>query len=113
MPVDMRWLQTYLYCVAPPALRLGSVLSILAVFTAVRAGVTHIPYGQTGRCSYVAVLMVGTLLTAVPLVYGELACLLPSLMLDGVEARILLFAETQIYRYLHYSRDTTTMYLSP
>ena len=32
--------------------------------------VTHIPYGQTGRCSYVAVLMVGTLLTAVLLFYG-------------------------------------------
>ena len=66
----------------------------------VRAGVSRIPYGQSRRCSYVAVLVDGTLRTAVLLLYGQLEWLLPSLMLDGAEVHVLLFAETQIYRYL-------------
>ena len=78
----------------------GQCCPYLAAFTAVRAGVTPIPCGQTGRCSYAAVLVDGTLLAAVLLLHGELAWLLPSPMLHGVEAHILLFAETQIYRYL-------------
>ena len=70
LPVLVRWVQTYLYCVAPPALRLGSVLPIFGPFYCGpfycgRAGVTRIPCGQTGRCSYVAVLVDGALLTAV------------------------------------------------
>ena len=32
LPVLVRWVQTYLYCVAPPALRLGSVLLIFGPF---------------------------------------------------------------------------------
>ena len=44
---------------------LGQCCPFLAAFTAVRAGVTRIPYGQTGGCSYVAILVDGTLLTAV------------------------------------------------
>ena len=32
MHVQMRWVQTYLYCAAPPALRLGSVLPIFGCF---------------------------------------------------------------------------------
>ena len=56
-------------CPPPPALRLGSVLPILAPYTAVRACVTRIPYGQTGRCSYVAVLADDTLLAAVLLLF--------------------------------------------
>ena len=107
MPVLMRWVQTYLYCVAPPARRLESVLPILAPFTAVRARVTRTPCGQTGRCSYVAVLVVGTLLAAVLLLFCSLAWLIPSLMLDGVEAHILLFAGTKHYRYLQQGHQNT------
>ena len=44
--------------------------------------------------------MDGTLLTAVFFLYSYLTWLLPSLMLGGVEAHMLLFAETQIYRCL-------------
>ena len=42
----------------------------MAAFTAVRAGVTRIPYGQAGRCSYVAVLVDGTLSSVAPLIYA-------------------------------------------
>ena len=55
--------------------------------------------------------MDGTLLTAVRPFYRLLTCGLQSLMLDGVEAHMLLFAETQIYRYLQ--QEYTTIYLPP
>ena len=45
----------------------GQYCPCLAPFTAVRAGVTLIPYGQTGRCSFVAGLVDKTLLIAVVL----------------------------------------------
>ena len=70
MPVSVPWVQTFLYCVAPPALRLGSVLPMFWLLLLRFVRVTRIPYGQTGRCSYVAVLVDGTLLTDVLLFYG-------------------------------------------
>ena len=53
--VLVRWVQTYLYSAAfPPPLQIGSVLPTFGPFYAVRAGITGISYGQTGRYSYVA-----------------------------------------------------------
>ena len=59
-------------------------------FTAFRASVTRIPYGQTGRCSYIAVFVDGTIL-----------------LLDGVEAHILLIAESQTYRQLQQEHNNS------
>ena len=78
----------------------GQCCLFICYFYCGSCGVTHIPYGQTGRCPRAAVLVDGILLTPVLLLYGYFAWLLPSLMLVGVEAHMLLFAGTQIDRYL-------------
>ena len=85
LPVLVRCVQAYSYCVAPPALPLGSVLPIYGPLTAVRAGVTRMPYGQSGRCSYVAGLVDGTFLPRPPftLLFGVAATITDAGWIQG------------------------------
>ena len=85
-----------LLCCRPPpctAVRISDV-HFWPIFLRFVRALRVYPYVQTGRCSYVAVLVDGTLPIAV--LICKLAWVLPSLMLEEVEAHVLLFAGTQI-----------------
>ena len=106
MPVLVRWVQTYVYCVAPPALRLGSVLPIFGCFHCGSCG--RYPYtlrsdwapllccGFGGWCPsyhcprYIRLVVVAATMTDAGRNQGP----------------YLLFAETQIHRYLQQGHHT-------